>query len=152
MWVMNKIIRVSLIGNGYLKNSSTPWPSPEYSSSYKCLYEVAWGWAYGCWYFRALILKAIESTHIEAGRETAVRLPMQAGWRVISQGWGPAPKPLSFCKEPVLPFLPVQCCVLRPLLWKTHPRPACLSSIIKRSSLHTCQQQLLLLMSIGTLR
>lgn len=36
-----KLLKVSLIGNGYRKSSSTSWPSPDFSSSYNCLYEVA---------------------------------------------------------------------------------------------------------------
>lgn len=139
-----RLLKVSLFGNGYLKNFSTSCPSPDFSSSYNCLYEVAWSWVYGCWWFRAV---ALVLNLVEKLLWNCIFKLLATDWWVISRAQGPAPKPLS-CKEPALQFLPVH---FASTLWKTHPRPAWISSIAKYSSLCACQQQLLLLVSTGTL-
>lgn len=141
-----RLLKVSVIGNGYLKNSSTFWPSPDFSSCRNCLCEVAWSRVYACWCFRAvvLVLKLVEKR-----LWNCVGQLLAPDWWVVSWASGPAPQPLSFCKEPALSFLPAQHCFLHPLLWKTPLRSACLSSIIKHSSLCACQQQFLLLVSTG---
>lgn len=99
-----RLLKVNLIGNGYLKKSSTSWPCPDLSSCYNCLHEVARSWAGGCWCFRAvaLVLKLGEKL-----LWSCVCTLLAPDWQVISRAQDPAPKTLSFWKEPALPFLPV---------------------------------------------
>lgn len=136
-----RVMKVSPRGNGYLKNSAFP----DLSSSYNGFCEVTWSCACGCWCFRAvaLVLKLVEKPLWHC-----VCKLLSPDWWLISQAWGPAPKLLSFCKELALLFLPVHSASTSV---ENSSRLAWLFSIAKHSLLFACQQQLLLLVSTGTL-